>query len=365
MMEARKNCRWVIVLTLLATVLCVSGCFSQMTMAKYAAHERDCRRTVLVQKHLSDEAALVYVAIESDFPDSAQAAVEKIEDTATLARIAVEGRHPHNCEAAIGKLTDQKLLTKLALEDSGVLIESTMRYSPELGIRQTKKYWVKTLPAVAKVTDHALLAKLAMEGFRWEVRFSAVERIDDQAVLAKVALEDDEWSVRRAAVARLTDQRVIEQVALGDSVADVREAAVGKLTDQAVVSKIAGLKEETWEVRRAAIVKLPSAAAKIDAYNAVASERPGTPDESAAKDAVRKIRIVQELAPKWGRLKNGMSVQEVEEILGLSSVPEWVEWRAKIAVRTKRVVVAHALFIPGLFEFEFVNDRLNRAKLDQ
>ena len=338
-MEARKNCRWVIVLTLLATVLCVSGCFSQMTMAKYAAHERDCRRTVLVQKHLSDEAALVYVAIESDFPDSAQAAVEKIEDTATLARIAVEGRHPHNCEAAIGKLTDQKLLTKLALEDSGVLIESTMRYSPELGARQTKKYWVKTLPAVAKVTDHALLAKLAMEGFRWEVRFSAV--------------------------ARLTDQRVIEQVALGDSVADVREAAVGKLTDQAVVSKIAGLKEETWEVRRAAIVKLPSAAAKIDAYNAVASERPGTPDESAAKDAVRKIRIVQELAPKWGRLKNGMSVQEVEEILGLSSVPEWVEWRAKIAVRTKRVVVAHALFIPGLFEFEFVNDRLNRAKLDQ
>ena len=158
---------------------------------------------------------------------------------------------------------------------------------------------------------------------------------------------------------------LIEQVALGDSVADVREAAVGKLTDQAVVSKIAGLKEETWEVRRAAIVKLPSAAAKIDAYNAVASERPGTPDESAAKDAVRKIRIVQELAPKWGRLKNGMSVQEVEEILGLSSVPEWVEWRAKIAVRTKRVVVAHALFIPGLFEFEFVNDRLNRAKLDQ
>jgi hypothetical protein len=136
-------------------------------------------------------------------------------------------------------------------------------------------------------------------------------------------------------------------VALGDQVADVREAAVTRLTDQAVLAKVAWLKKETWQVRRAAIAKLPSAAAKIDAYNAVVSERPGTPDESAAKDAVRKIRIVQELAPKWGRLKNGMSVQEVETILGLSAVPEWVGWRAEIAVRTKSLIVARTLRIPA------------------
>ena len=146
---------------------------------------------------------------------------------------------------------------------------------------------------------------------------------------------------------------------------EVRVAAVGKLTDQAVVAKIAGSKKETWQVRRAAIAKLPGAAAKIDACNAVASERPGTPDESEAKAAVRKLRIVQELSPKWSQLKTGMSVQEVEEILGLSSVPEWVEWRAKIAVRTKRVVVARSIRISGLFEFEFVDGRLNRARLDE
>ena len=67
------------------------------------------------------------------------------------------------------------------------------------------------------------------------------------------------------------------------------------------------------------------------AYESFISQHPTSPHKSNALLAIRQRksieRLLAELKPRWALLKQGMGLSEVEGVLGLSCLPEWVQWR--------------------------------------
>jgi len=207
-----------------------------------------------------DEAALLQVAREHDKPSVRQFAIERVTDQTVLSEAAINERLPSVRQAAMERVTDQRVLARIAkndatwkirqiavtrINDQGVLAEIARSDKKDL-VRQS---------AVKKLEDQPTLAAIAASDAPESVRQSAVRNLEDQEIIAEVALQDADWEVRKAAVRRLMHQGLLAEIAQNDDDDDVRAAAVKQLDDQELLTALAKSANDV-SVRTAAVERL-------------------------------------------------------------------------------------------------------------
>lgn len=181
---------------------------------------------------------------------------------------------------------------------------STLLGGIEMGLFRFKPKWQHKNPykrerAVKELYDtndehHKILVDIVKNDEKPDVRRAAIKQLEDQKTIADIAKNDEDWLVRREAVKKLEDQKVIADIAKNDEVYYVREEAVRKLEDQKILAHIAkNDKHEGVILEAKGKLKDPSVVALIDEH------------------------IKQMRKEKFNRIKEGISLSEVKDILGI------------------------------------------------
>lgn len=211
---------------------------------------------------LDTEDALVNIATSLDaLLGIKRAALSRIKTQASLHKIAKSGNVPLDLRmVAIGQITQNSLLCDIA---QTVQVPSVRK---EAAARVVEPIWITELAlnvkdesirqdAVERIDDAFVLNQIAIRDSSDEVRYAAVSRVSDQNALVSIAGSDPNQTIRILAVLRITDSVGLATIARTNNVAEVRKAAVERIDDNTVLADIA-VHDDDPSVRQTALERI-------------------------------------------------------------------------------------------------------------
>jgi hypothetical protein len=193
----------------------------------------------LAVKKITDQAALLDIALHDKHEVIKEAATERIEAQNELKKLFSDSTDDAQKLHAIEKIADQIFLKKISTDQNEkdiFKLEALQKIKDEKTLFNIAKdessgQLIKE-NCIHKIKNQALLKKLfEVHGLQWKIRELIIQKIEDKSFVKEIAEHTKEWDadVREWAVKKITDKRMLKRLADNDPDKNVRDAANKKL----------------------------------------------------------------------------------------------------------------------------------------